>query len=38
VGNLTSATDRIGRRRDFNYDGDNRETSEIWYAVGGTVV
>jgi RHS repeat-associated protein len=35
---LTSMTDRLGRRRDFGYDELDRNTTEKWYAAGGSLV
>src|SRR5262249_12015128 len=35
-GNLTSATDRLGRRIDYAYDVLNRRTTETWFDSGGT--
>lgn len=34
---MTSTTGRDGRRRDFTYDNDNRETGETWVVSGSTV-
>src|SRR5262249_12832530 len=38
VGLLTSTTDRLGRRRDFLFDADNRMTGQVWYDSGASVV
>src|SRR5262249_16887542 len=36
VGLMTSTTDRLARRRDFQYDSLNHLTTETWYNSGGT--
>src|SRR5262249_53331396 len=38
AGRMTSQTDRLGRRKDFTYDDDNRQTGEAWVASGGGTV
>jgi len=35
-GLMTSTTDRLGRRRDFQYDAVNHLTTEKWFTNGGT--
>src|SRR5262249_33027020 len=37
-GNLTTTTDRDGRRRDLTYDDDGRLTSGTWHASDGITV
>ena len=38
TGNLTEKVDRLGRRIEFAYDEMDRQTSELWYAVDGTLI
>src|SRR5437667_4925055 len=35
---MTSTTDQLGRRRDFNYDDANRLLTETWLSTNGTTV
>ena len=30
--------DRLGRRKDYTYDDDNRMTNEVWVSAGGSTV
>ena len=38
AGLVSSVTDNLGRKEEYIYDADNRETSDVWNDAGGTTV